>query len=1146
MGIKTSDRKVLWTRAHNTCAFPNCDASLTEDLTSAGSGSTKATVIGQEAHIRSARRNGPRHDPDYPELKLDTYENFLLLCPTHHTTVDANNGDGFSVEDLETMRARHEQRKDLDRIDMIVRSFMGGQFVRDDAVLFEQVDLVGPRVDAMFVDVPFSCSVEEPAAEVMAMIAAEHPGDVEVPVSRQESVVTGAAQALLHPGWRGHGLIVGGPGQGKSTLLQYVCQFHRARLLGEAGYTGEDQWLSEVTLAPRVTVRIDLREYAYWATGRVEEAKASRPKGQRKSRDAPPWPILEEYLAHEITQRTARAFTVDDLVTVLATRATLLAFDGLDEVADLKQREQAGNQIVDLQARLEPDAANLMLLVASRPGTATSRLWSSAHFPQFTLQRLTHGLQLQYLQKWGRVARLPAAATEKLQRTFVENEDVPHFRELAAYPMQLAILLHLLHRKQFLPQQRTELYAAYLQTFLDREQGADKEPLLQRERKVIEDVHALIAWHIHTESEKGRSSGSIKATDLKRLVREHLAERDDDGKLWRRLFEAVTGRVLCLIERDDGWFQFEVASLREYFAAVYLFQEPDPNHRDDCLRAMLRRPYWSNVCRFFVGMYTAGEVRGIRGLLQELATDADLGRLPLLRTMAALMLSDGVYEGHMARSVQEVVDFVLEGAGVLLGEDGLVEGSGGALTFADGSGRAQAAAHCRSRLAAGEPDPAIRRALAEVLERHTHDWPELSTWWWGQFDGSRTWVEVAASFGMFLELTGEQTRRLASTHDSLIDERSWATTLLHRGGYNGNRDEILNVVKNEINDGAAYVVPAGATATSTGKLLERAVACQMRSAQPPKSSRTRLRRRDGAHVLAEVVHATDGLVMPSEPTNALWRPALESVAVAWGDGWVLRRAVAAVPQPADLARIARQTETSHPDLAAAAALEAVARDHRDDADWWKEALDNAGTDLARRHWVCSAMTVPHTNTVVELSGQLRDLVDQLPAKYFEVVAATIRASQKLPTSRQVLLDETLRLGRGNFSPRTLWLARQVASESSLERIDAQLDSGCSDLLSEASTELPHLIRALADRPKFPVASLRRPRASHVRAPGTPVAAGKVPVGLSRAREILDQPEIWPSDLTQVASRVLEGEAVSSLAPMSTVADQQGWFGHEDD
>ncbi|MEU9201420.1 HNH endonuclease [Streptomyces sp. NPDC048332] len=70
---------------------------------------TVGVVMGEEAHIRSAKPDGPRHDTDYDDTKLDTYENLLLLCPTHHTLIDKNNGAGFSVAKLEETKSAHEK-----------------------------------------------------------------------------------------------------------------------------------------------------------------------------------------------------------------------------------------------------------------------------------------------------------------------------------------------------------------------------------------------------------------------------------------------------------------------------------------------------------------------------------------------------------------------------------------------------------------------------------------------------------------------------------------------------------------------------------------------------------------------------------------------------------------------------------------------------------------------------------------------------------------------------------------------------------------------------------------------------------------------------------------------------------------------------
>src|SRR4051812_34233999 len=110
VSINLAARKMLWGRARNQCAYPSCTQELIHELADVGNTGDVATpiVLGEEAHIRSGKVDGPRYDADYPPELVDLYNNLILLCGTHHTLVDKECGRGYSVQDLIMMKQRHE------------------------------------------------------------------------------------------------------------------------------------------------------------------------------------------------------------------------------------------------------------------------------------------------------------------------------------------------------------------------------------------------------------------------------------------------------------------------------------------------------------------------------------------------------------------------------------------------------------------------------------------------------------------------------------------------------------------------------------------------------------------------------------------------------------------------------------------------------------------------------------------------------------------------------------------------------------------------------------------------------------------------------------------------------------------------------
>lgn len=437
-------------------------------------------------------------------------------------------------------------------------------------------------------------------------------------------------------------------------------------------YTGAAQRLQPITDMPRVAIRIDLKHYASWSKPRQLKAKKSSQRDQRRRRQqvTPSYRSIEEYLAHQIaTHSGGQQFDIRDLATVLSTRPTLLALDSLDEVANLDDRGRVANAIADTAARLSETAGDLVILVASRPGATGGRLWSPIAFPKFTLQRLTTGLRVQYLQGWATQADLAVDRAEHLQR------DPAQARGSAAHP-RAGLQPHAAGDSPApsppaaVPAGATNraLRQLHLDVF-DRED--DKEPLVQTERAIVEDIHAYLAWHLQCQTELGRAAGSIRRTETQTLLDDCLRDHEMGRQLADRLFKAFTTRMICLVVSDADDVEFEVQSLREYFAARFI-KEHAPirgdagNTRDDCINALLERPYWSNVLRFLVGMLSLGEIRGIPSNLRALLQKGTSG-LPHGRWMAAQLLDDRIFGALGDGPVQDIVDVALDGPGVTLG-----------------------------------------------------------------------------------------------------------------------------------------------------------------------------------------------------------------------------------------------------------------------------------------------------------------------------------------------------------------------------------------------------------------------------------------------------------------------------------------------
>tara|TARA_R110001583_G_C5621981_1_gene406348 strand:- start:984 stop:1694 length:711 start_codon:yes stop_codon:yes gene_type:complete len=98
MSITSKVRKKLWGKSGNRCAICKTELFSKEEL-------DETLNIGEECHIISSARKGPRHKSGL--LNYDSYENLLLLCRNHHIEIDTLI-DSFPEELLMYMKSNHE------------------------------------------------------------------------------------------------------------------------------------------------------------------------------------------------------------------------------------------------------------------------------------------------------------------------------------------------------------------------------------------------------------------------------------------------------------------------------------------------------------------------------------------------------------------------------------------------------------------------------------------------------------------------------------------------------------------------------------------------------------------------------------------------------------------------------------------------------------------------------------------------------------------------------------------------------------------------------------------------------------------------------------------------------------------------------
>ncbi|MER8031589.1 hypothetical protein ABTZ78_21790 [Streptomyces bauhiniae] len=593
--------------------------------------------------------------------------------------------------------------EDQQRRSHALSAYFADQSERDSKVRFKQADLSPSPIFDLFIDVPaWPRKVNEPsskrglreyqraiesvvrdrdgAPETSVFYIGGEQADLDViGIDRNGSMTrsidhVGAASLIMsHALGRSASKIVleGAPGQGKSTLAQYIAQVHRARILRSNDINQVP--VQDVTTPLMLPFKMELRDLATWLKGVDPWAPGeSTEHGRPRS--------LESALAAHVERYSGGVrFDVSDLIFVMREAPPLIILDALDEVADLDDRQNVVNEVTAATARIESCNTDVRIVVTSRPtAVAGSPTFDSSRFLYLTLAAIHQRLAIEYTKKWSRARNLEQDDLDMLLRTLEEKLQAPHMAELAKNTMQLSILLSLTHlRGSTLPDKRTELYDAYIEVFLNRE--AEKDRTVRENRELLVNIHRYLGYYLHARAELDGSTGRLSTEELRNVLTDFLEHETASSPSMQRkvtelldaLLTGVVERVVALVSRVEGTYEFEVQPLREYFAAKYLYETApyapatrrQSGTKPDRFDGIASNPYWMNVTRFFAGCFSKGELLDLADRTARLIEESEPKEAAYPRTLALCLMQDWVFT-QSTPSMQRILSAVFDKAGI--------------------------------------------------------------------------------------------------------------------------------------------------------------------------------------------------------------------------------------------------------------------------------------------------------------------------------------------------------------------------------------------------------------------------------------------------------------------------------------------------